>query len=364
MDTEISSWLQGLKEKSLLFLASLKSTTREGYYKYSLTGDLYSEKTHWNVGSSVFALKIFYTLGIAENEDIIKAADYIKSFQKDNGLIYDGFIYKKSIFFNMLESIRSVDFSNFFNQRYKIAEARQSFSALSLYDLLPEKIYNNFPQSEDEIDAYLSSLNWHIPWGAGSAFSHLMFYLNLGYKKGVLDKAGFDRLTAFAAEWINKIQHEEDGCWYKGNVKNQQKINGAMKIITGFVAAGKLQFNYADKLLDLCLQEINNKHACDNLNIILVINYANQVLGQKRSSPALIDFVTKRLETYKDHYHEKEGGFSFYKNRSNSRYYGAKITRGLNEPDIHGTVLFLWGVALMTEILGIRKDLGFEIFTT
>jgi hypothetical protein len=31
----------------------------------------------------------------------------------------------------------------------------------------------------------------------------------------------------------------------------------------------------------------------------------------------------------------------------------AKISEGLEEPDIHGTHLFLWGIALITKMMGL-----------
>jgi len=41
-----------------------------------------------------------------------------------------------------------------------------------------------------------------------------------------------------------------------------------------------------------------------------------------------------------------------------------KITKGLNEPDIHGTVLLFWGIAIISDILGIEKELGFKEFVS
>jgi len=46
--------------------------------------------------------------------------------------------------------------------------------------------------------------------------------------------------------------------------------------------------------------------------------------------------------------------------KTNIYYYGAKITRGLNEPDIHGTCMFLWGISIISQILEIDQELGFK----
>ncbi len=62
---------------------------------------------------------------------------------------------------------------------------------------------------------------------------------------------------------------------------------------------------------------------------------------------------------YTDYYWPGYGGFSFYKDRANDIYYGKKITKGLAEPDIHGTAMFVWGIALIDKILNL--GLNFKI---
>ena len=47
--------------------------------------------------------------------------------------------------------------------------------------------------------------------------------------------------------------------------------------------------------------------------------------------------------------------FSFWKGRANARYYDAQITRGLNGADIHGTVLFVWGLSMMAKLAPIPE---------
>ena len=59
-------------------------------------------------------------------------------------------------------------------------------------------------------------------------------------------------------------------------------------------------------------------------------------------------------------YYEDKGGFSFLIGQTNTRYYGVKIAKGLNEPDIHGTIMFVWGISIIAQILGIESELGFK----
>jgi hypothetical protein len=358
-------WLYTLKDEVLSFLEHQKSKKVKGYYKYSYSGDLYNDSIHWNIGSSVFALKIFYTLGIEKNQEIEDTTNYIKSFyhQKDS-LIYDDFIFKKAFVRNFLSSIRNKNFANLFNEQYKRAETRQSYSALMLYDEVPQNIKLQIPKNEKEIENYLSRLNWHEPWGAGSHFSHLMFFYRLALKSGNITQNEFDKLVEHAIKWIDKLRNSKDGGWYKGKQDIRFVVNGAMKIITGLIAVEKTHFDYAKELVDTCLNATNDEHACDNFNIILVLNYASKLLDREYRQSEIEKFALNRLAKYKAHYKKEQGGFSFYPFNANQRYYGAKITKGLNEADIHGTVLFLWGIVIIIQILGIKEEIGFREFMT
>jgi len=354
--------LYHLKENVLQFVNDMKSDTVDGYYRYSYSGDLHDESTHWNPGSSVFALKIYYTLGIEENHAIEAAANYVKTFQHGNGWIYDDLILRKSFLRNIWCSLRNRDLSNLWNQNYKRAETRQCCSALMLYDRFPDSIAPFVPEDERGVDNFLNILDWNHPWHAGSHFSHLMFFLKLALKTGRIEQQAFDYLTNYAIRWVNRLQHPEDGSWYSGDTDCREKINGAMKIISGLIAADKVNFDYPEELIDSCLDAANDESACDNFNIIFVSNYAGKLLGRNYRQPQIENFALKRLNIFWKHYHRDKNGFSFYPDRANDIYYGAKITRGLNEPDMHGTALFLWGISIIAQLLGIENELEFREF--
>ncbi len=352
--------LYHLKENVLQFVSQMKSCVVDGYYRYSYSGDLYDEKTHWNPAGSVFAIKIYYTLGVGNNHDVDAAANYIKTFQHKNGWIYDDLVFRKPILRNALASLRKRNFSNLLNKNYKRAETRQCCSALMLYDKLPEGTNLFVLRNEEQVRDYLSSFAWSQPWDAASHFSHLMFFLALVLKTGRMEPQTFEHLTGCAIEWVNRLQHPRDGCWYTGSPSLRQKINGAMKIITGLIAVDRIDFDYPEKLVDLCLGSANDQDACDNFNIILVLNYAAKLLGRNYRRSEIEEFALQRLDTYWKHYHDDKNGFSFYPNRANDIYYGARITRALNEPDIHGTALFLWGVSIIVQLLGLEEQFNFK----
>ena len=125
-----------------------------------------------------------------------------------------------------------------------------------------------------------------------------------------------------------------------------------------------MSFKCPDKLIDLCLSVTGLEQACDSLDVIYDIHYANQLTEGGYRYTDIQDFCRRWLKTCREHYYPDIGGFSFFRHMANRYYYGAKITRGLDEPDVHGTVLLLWGIALVSQMLGIDKDLGFKEFIT
>lgn len=351
------NWLFGLKKKTPEFLEKLKSQKVLGFFHYSLSGDLYDEDIRWGLGNTVFAIKIYYTLGLLENltpEEVENMANFIRSFQKPYGSIFDPLIRKKAFLKNFLYSIKHFDFNNTFGQQTIRAETRQAISALNLLGKKPDLPYKKFPKSEKEIEKYLAKLNWQKPWGAGSHFSHLIFFLKNS------DLENKENLIDFSIKWVNTLQSSETGSWYKGDPSLQQKINGAMKIITALKVANRIDFNYPEKLIHLCLSAKNDEHACDNFNIIYVLKYAGRLMDFRPRYEEIRRFVLDRLSIYKNYYYPEFGGFSFLLNKANIYYYGAKITRGLNEPDIHGTIMFLWGISIIAQILRIDEKLEFK----
>jgi len=349
-------WIFKLKEQVPLFLQKLKGKKCPGFYHYTLTGDYFSENIKWGLGNSVFFLKIIYTLGLEREfkQETKEAINFILSFQKKDGSFYDILVMLSSLPLRVLNAIKSVDFKNIFNKENKRAETRQSFSALSLYGIKPRYEYDKIPNNENKIEKFLEKLNWEVPWGAGSHVSHLLFFLQYN------SLSNKNKLIDFIIKWINNLQEEKDGFWYRGNPTMQQKINGAMKIITGLKVVNRINFIFPEKIIDGVLKAKNDKQACDNFNIIYVLKYCNELTGGNYRFNEIRDFSYKRLNIYKQYYFPEIGGFSFNRNRSNNCYYGANIAEGKNEPDIHGTIMFLWGISIIAQILEINEILQYK----
>jgi len=255
-------------------------------------------------------------------------------------------------------TLQTGDTNNLRHQQTLRAETRQSLSSLSLFGYRPSVVYRGFPQDVTAIDRYLEQLDWSRPWGAGSHFSHLLFFL------ANTDLPGATALFDHATAWVMRLQHAEDGCWYRGAPPLSQKINGAMKILTGLQAADRLSVDHPRALIDSALQATNDAHACDNFNVTYVLAKAAQATQRSYRMDDIRDFMYNRLELYRQYYYPSLGGFSFKKGKANRFYYGALLSRGKSEPDIHGTVLFGWGLALVASALGEEASWHLYEYTT
>ncbi len=353
-------WFPDLKENVLRFLQSLQSRTRPGFYRYSYSGDLFNETLHWGLGNSVFAAKILYMLDSLTDQDRKNISSFINSFQDTKGYIFDPVVQKKSFIRRWYYALRSLDFNNLWNEMTRRAETRQSFAALRCLGKRPENPYLHIPYTKEGIERYINSLNWEKPWGAGSHVSHLLFFLHNNRVLFNVHQNDTDELIDFALEITNHYLRE-DGSWYATGVDMpmHERVNAAMKMMTAYDAAERNDFFCPEKLIDLCMATINDGHACNNFNIICVLYHCSRKTDYRISE--IKEYCLKRLEIYKKHYWPEYGGFSFFERQANRVYYGAKISCGLKEPDIHGTVLFLWGITLITKILGLADTINLKV---
>ncbi|RJR44258.1 MAG: hypothetical protein C4567_04570 [Deltaproteobacteria bacterium] len=360
MEISQANWIESLRKNIDNFLQKMSDDYVPGYYCYSLTGDYFSSKTHWGLGNSVFAAKILYmldTLTDQKREDIFK---FIVSFQDAEGYISDPLIAKASRFYRWKYALRTMDFSNFFNEQTRRAETRQAFAALRSLGRKPKYLYRHIPYSPPAIRKYVNSLDWTNPWGAASHVSHLVFFLHNNRILFKIHEKETDKLIDYVFEVANHYR-QNDGSWYAPGeiISMTHRINAAMKMMIAYGAAERNDFSHPEKLIDMCLSTINKGDACNNFNIICVLyncsNKTNYRIYEVRK------YCRDQLDIYRNHYWLQHGGFSFYERNANNYYYGGKISEGLQEPDIHATVLFLWGIVLISKIFRVDNELGFKL---
>lgn len=346
-------WIYSLKPELLSFLAKLKKPDPPGFYSYSLSGDIYSSKTHWGLGNSVFAAKIFYMLNAVEEDEAESIVNFIKSFQDNHGNIYDKKIERLSRLRRVAYSIWRRKLNNLFNEQARIGETRQSFAALRCLGSRPDNPFLHIPYSKEGIEKYIRSLNWKIPWEAAGVLNHLLFFLHNNRKLFHVYENETDELIDHALKVLDSYK-QNNGAWAapSSDISDNLKINGAMKVVVAYESVERNDFTNPEGLIDLCLSAVNDGHACNNFNIICVLYHCSRRTSHRIDE--ISDFCISRMNIYKKHYWPEHGGFSFFEHHANNIYLGAKITRGLKEPDIHGTVLFLWGIILIMKILGLK----------
>ena len=359
---EVEDWIETVTSSLPDFLDRMRDPLEDGRFKYSLSGDL-NFKERWGLGNVVFATKILYMLQAETRYPISSIAKYIQSFQNQKGEIFDPLISKKAVWHRSLFSVVNRDINNFFGAQMRRAESRQSFAALRALQRPPEYGYQLVPSTVDEVKKYIHSLNWNKPWNAGSHFSHMIFFLksndwwprsklaeSRGEKNNELINAAFDEISVY---------RQANGAWFQGGTSpsRAEQVSCAMKITNACIAAGKDSIGEEEKLIDLCLGLTVNPDACNNFNLVLVLYFASKRTSYRRSD--IYRFCLDTISYYKRHYWSETKGFSFFVGRSIHRYYGARLTKGLPEPDIHGTHLYLWGIVLISKMLElpVRKRL-------
>ncbi len=351
-------WIFELKKETSSFLGHMKGKKRPGFFKYSYSGDYFTERIHWGLGQSAFFLKIVYTLNLQEQfkKEIKEAQTYIETFRHGSGLYFDSLVCVLSFPKNVFNGLRYRDWNHAVGMYTKLGETRQAVSSLLLFDQnIISKYPTSLPRDEKDIERYLSKLHWTRPWHAGAHYSILVFFLHTSELKNK------EILIDTAQNWLKNVA-QKDGFWYAEGASLQERINGAMKVITGMNVLGKVTLHNPEGLIDICLESQHNEQACDNFNILYVLKYANLATERGYRHKEILSFVENRLGLYKKYYYKDKGGFSFFENKANTRYYGARLSRGYEEPDMHGTVLFLWGISIIAQILDIEKELNIREF--
>lgn len=293
----------------------------------------------------------------SEARSIVK---FIKTFQDKKGYIYDKKIERLSRVRRVAYSLLRRKINNLFNEQARLGETRQSFAAMLCLGHRPDIPLLHIPYTRGGIEKYIHFLNWKLPWEAAGVLNHMLFFLYNNRRLFHVYEDETDGLIDHALNVLDSYKRE-DGAWYapEVNMSDHLKVNGAMKVMIAYESAGRNNFTNPEGLVDLCLSSTNEKHACNIFNVICVLYHCSRKTDYRIGE--IRKFCLGQLEVYKKHYWPEHGGFSYFERRANDNYLGAKITRGLKEPDIHGTVLFLWGIALITEILGFDDDIRINI---
>ena len=364
-------WDENLKKDIEKFLYSLQNENNKFDFYPVLEGATYYGK-QLTLGFSCYVIKCFYMLDLWKSLDANykqKWLEYINSFQVDiknlpsNSYLdpsmhnfYTSISRKLSLKDNLKKVINLTSYSK--KRTYKDlyqdsvrAETKQAIATLYEVGSFNSLQYKDFPTTKDEISKYLDSLNWARPWNAGAQFSALCVFTTTQLEN---NEAEYN--AKYLYKYLEKILNKDTGLYYKNkDVGLNEKINGAMKVITGLDWIEK-PIHFPEKIIDFCLEVDPGSEGCDIVDLVYIL-YKSCKQSNYKTSEVQKYFEKIKLIIY-SHYYKSKGGFSYSTNKSQEYYYGLKISIGLDTPDIHGTTLLLWA---LTMIYDINEVYGFNI---
>jgi len=356
------SWLSDLNENIEQFLSTLKHCDDKFNFKPCLDGvEKSGEKL--KLGFSCYALKIFFITGVwdrVDDKNKNEWTNYINSFQKnqnkfpENSFIDDEYLKNFNLeknkqfiknstkkLLNLLPNMNYLTKNQILMNSIR-AESKQAISTLYQVDCINQKKYKEFPSDYEKINIYLNSLNWSKPWSSGAQFANLCVFNKTQLPN---NKSSIKALEEFS----NKLVNKETGGYYFGDKPNSQEfINGTMKMITGFDWIDS-QIHYPEKLIDYCLETNPSSEGCDLVDIVYVLYMCQKQTNYRKSD--IVNYLNDLISIIYLHFFPNFYGFSYFLNKSQTHYYGVKISKGLNTPDIHGTTLLVWALSMILEII-------------
>ena len=157
------------------------------------------------------------------------------------------------------------------------------------------------------------------------------------------------------------MQSNKTGLWGLDTYTPQQLINGGMKIISALNLTKK-KIKYPEQIMDYIFSHKYTYYdACDHLNALFVLRYAYEATQKTYRKDDMEKFCRQFISRAEKHFFVREGGFSFLAGKYPRRYYGMKVTDKFSGADIHGTMLFTWGVSLVSKIIGYKEGYFQEI---
>lgn len=321
------------------------------------------------LGFSTYGLKLYYMLGLWEplsNKKKNEWCDYINSFQKNtNNLPKNSYIdselhnfYKSFDIQEMFKDsaknlIKLLGKKNYDSRNTKFkkainAETKQAIATLYQVGFKNKEPLEDTFYSENLLNSYLNNLDWSKPWTSGAQFASLCVYSKT---------QSFD-YEPILLKFSEKILDSETGSYFIQKPKHTREvINGAMKIISGLDWL-EHEIHHPTKLIDYCLNNKPILEGCDVVDYIYVLYKCSKQTDYKKREINLV--LMSLFHEIKLLYSKLDGGFSYFKNKSQTHYYGVPVSKGLQTSDIHGTLLCSWALLMILD-LNNKLDTDFNI---
>jgi hypothetical protein len=378
-------WVKDLKISLPGYLSSLQVDDQDGRYRPCASGATRLGK-QISLGYSCFAAKLARILGLwqAYPAQTQKSwIHFIQSFQvsgsafriqfSDHAFIDRALIFSSQHYWAYPEQLLYQLYANLLNpslflrqvlkarglssqERSLIAETKQAIATLVEMGAQSLYVYTGFPSTPEAIYAHLRRLDWRQPWGAGGQAAAIPVFITTQAPR-FLAPSAVDKLSQSCTHFFESIVDQETGAFYQGPLpKYGNLVNGAMKVLTALDWLNS-PIPHPKQLIDTVLTQLPPPDGCHLVDSIYVLYRCLNQIDHRRQD--IQTYCRQVLEMIRRHYN-KDGGFSYSLNRSQTGYYGVRISRGLPESDLHGTILLTWAVAMILEILD-ANEIGLQV---
>jgi len=240
-----------------------------------------------------------------------------------------------------------------YHEKVVVADTKQAISTLAEVGAESHRPFRGFPTDREGLRAYLDRFDWSRPWAAGAHYATIAVFLASEAPR-FLNAAEIAELKREAERFISEKVDPESGSYFKGPRPNPHMlVNGAMKVLSGLDWL-EIPIQEPEKLIDTCLAMQPLQEGCHLVNAVYVLYRCGQRTEHRRRE--IGDYCRNILAMIERHYVAPDGGFSYSIGKSQTSYYGVPISKGLPVADIHGTVLLLWALIMILEILELNRQ--------
>ena len=287
MTISAPAWLDYAEDNVFGFVGLLKkSTGTERFLPCPRGATTYGQRA--DLGFSCFALKLYYLFGWWDtrlsSRDRSEWIDFIQSFQTQHVTIYNAFegAYVDQVLANFLhkpslsryitrlcstslkEFVRSMFLGQFLSpsERAIIAETKQVIATLAEIREKTQQPYTGFCQLPNEVDDYMASFDWSLPWSAGGQTSALAVFLSVEAPRLMPDVKVL-ALKQAARSFYRSIANPTSGGYFIGKTPSHDMlVNGAMKVLTALDWLGE-EIHYPTQLIDATLHKLPRPAGCN-----------------------------------------------------------------------------------------------------
>lgn len=358
-----AAWLGGLRDDLAGFMDRLRVDGQLGRFLPCVQGATGAGRTAY-LGFSCLANKIYYTIGLWDRlgpEEQQAWVDLICSFQVNttaptSSWGSDAFVDQFLLDAIPLPKERMVRrLMGLFSGRpiasprsdAVLAETKQAIATLAQVGMTPWRPFLGFPLNERELLLWMRRLNWSLPWGAGAKTALLAVFIQAQGSR--LEGVNAEALKAVVVNFLESMADRETGGYFMPPRCPQrgQLINGAMKVLNALDWLGE-PVQYPVQLIDMCLLQGPPPAGCHVVDWVYVVHRCLMQTDHRRHEVQVK--CLEIIQLIRSH-QSADRGFSYAPGQAQKGYYGAEISQGLDEGDIHGTCLLTWAIAMILDIL-------------